>query len=69
MKTGVPHNIPEGWSTIDACMNIPVEIKGITIRYPYRCVPNVNVHRWTTVQPWIADVNHIVDRATASTET
>jgi hypothetical protein len=32
MKTGAPHNIPEGWSAIDACMNVPVEIKGITLR-------------------------------------
>ena len=34
---GMLQNIPEGWSAIDACMNMPVEIKGVTIRRPYRC--------------------------------
>ncbi|KAF9651191.1 hypothetical protein BDM02DRAFT_3091558 [Thelephora ganbajun] len=34
---GILRNIPEGWSAIDACMNMPVEIKGVTIRRPYRC--------------------------------
>jgi len=30
-------NIPEGWSAVDACMNTPVEIKGVTIGHPHRC--------------------------------
>lgn len=30
-------NIPEGWSAVDACTNLPVEIHGVTIRRPYRC--------------------------------
>ena len=30
-------NIPEGWTAIDACMNMPVEIKGVAVRRPYRC--------------------------------
>ncbi|KAF9651184.1 hypothetical protein BDM02DRAFT_899049 [Thelephora ganbajun] len=34
---GMLRNVPEGWSSIDACMNMPVEIKGVTIRRPYRC--------------------------------
>jgi len=34
---GVLRDIPEGWSNIDACMNMPVEIKGVTVRRPYRC--------------------------------
>lgn len=34
---GMLQNIPEGWSTIDACMNMPVEIGGVTVRRPYRC--------------------------------
>ena len=34
---GVLRNIPEGWSATDACMNMPVEIKGVTVRRPYRC--------------------------------
>ena len=34
---GMLRNIPQGWSAIDACMNMPVEIKGVTIRRPDRC--------------------------------
>ena len=34
---GMLQNIPDGWSAIDACMNMPVEIKGVTIRRPDRC--------------------------------
>lgn len=30
-------NIPEGRSGMDACMNMPVDIKGVNIRRPYRC--------------------------------
>jgi len=32
-------NTPEGWNAIDACMNLPVEIHGVTIRRPHRCEP------------------------------
>ena len=34
---GLLQNIPEGWSAMDACLNMPVEIRGVTIRRPYRC--------------------------------
>ena len=34
---GILRNIPEGRSEMDACMNMPVEIKGVTVRRPYRC--------------------------------
>jgi len=34
---GVLRNIPKDWETIDACTNMPVEIKGVKIRRPYRC--------------------------------
>ena len=34
---GLLRNIPEGRSEMDACMNMPVEIKGVHIRRPYRC--------------------------------
>jgi len=34
---GTLQNIPEGWTDLDACMNMPVEIKGVTVRRPYRC--------------------------------
>jgi len=31
------HNVPEGWSDVDACMSMPAEIKGVTFRRPDRC--------------------------------
>jgi len=34
---GTLRNIPEGWSAIEACMNMPVEIRGVTVRRPYKC--------------------------------
>ena len=34
---GVLRNIPEGWDAMDACMNMPVEIKGVKLRRPNRC--------------------------------
>lgn len=34
---GTLRNIPEGRSEMHACMNMPVEIKDITIRRPHRC--------------------------------
>lgn len=34
---GVLQNIPKDWTDLDACMNMPVEIKGVSIRRPYRC--------------------------------
>jgi hypothetical protein len=30
-------NIPEDWTNLDACMNMPVEIKGVSIRRPLQC--------------------------------
>jgi hypothetical protein len=33
----VLQNIPEDWTDVDACMNMPVEIKGVDIRRPLRC--------------------------------
>jgi len=30
-------NIPGDWTDMDACMNMPTEIKGVTIRRPHRC--------------------------------
>lgn len=33
---GTSRNISEGWNPMDACMNMPVEISGVTVRRPYR---------------------------------
>ena len=34
---GTLQNIPKHWTDLEACMNMPVEIKGVGIRRPYRC--------------------------------
>jgi hypothetical protein len=34
---GMLQNIPGDWTDLNACMNMPVEIKGVTVRRPYRC--------------------------------
>ena len=34
---GILQNIPEDWTDVDACMNMPTEIKGVSIRRPHRC--------------------------------
>jgi len=31
------HNIPEDWTDMDACMNMPTTIKGVFLRRPDRC--------------------------------
>ena len=30
-------NIPEDWTEMEACMNMPVKIKGVSVRRPDRC--------------------------------
>jgi len=34
---GILNNIPEDWTDLNACMNMPVEIKGVSVRRPDRC--------------------------------
>jgi len=54
---GALRNIPEGWSDIDACMNMPVEIKGVTVRRPYRCAyvqGSPHIHGY-----WMVDWNQV----------
>ena len=52
---GSLRNIPKGWDPIDACMNMPVEIKGVKIRRPYRC-SKVSVFPEVQVQGyWMVD--------------
>ena len=65
---GVLRNIPQGWSAIDACMNMPVEVKGVTIRRPYRCeYTRGSVHGYWMVdwdqpdcKPWFRDFQDTV---------
>ena len=67
---GVLRNIPEGWSAIDACMNMPVEIKGVNVRRPDRCAfvegsPHIHGYwmvDWdqTDCKPWYEDFQDAV---------
>jgi hypothetical protein len=34
---GILVDIPGGWDAVDACMNTPAEVKGVTVRRPRRC--------------------------------
>lgn len=34
---GILRNVPKDWDAMDACMNMPVEIKGVEVRRPDRC--------------------------------
>ena len=64
---GSLRNVPEGWDPMDACMNMPVEIKGVKIRRPDRCArvfvfPEVQIHGYWMVdwdqpdcKPWFRD--------------
>jgi len=71
---GILQNIPEYWTDLDACMNMPVEIKGVTLRRPYRCAyveGSPYVHGYWMVewdqpdcQPWHRDFHDKVRSTT-----
>lgn len=63
---GVLLDIPEGWSAMDACMNTPAEIEGVTVRRPDRCAfvsESPGIHGYWMVdrnqedcKPWHKDI-------------
>jgi hypothetical protein len=67
---GILRGIPKGWSAIDACMNLPVEIRGVTVRRPYRCAfvnGSPHIHGYWMVdwdqpdcKPWYRDYQDAV---------
>jgi len=67
---GVLENIPEGWTAMDACTNMPVEIKGVTVRRPGRCAfveGSSHIHGYWMVdwdqpdcKPWYRDYQDAV---------
>jgi len=67
---GILRNIPQGWTAIDACMNMPAEIKGVTVRRPNWCAfvggsPHIVGHwmvDWdqTDCKPWYKDFHDAV---------
>ena len=67
---GILRNIPKGWTDLDACMNTPTEIKGVSVRRPNRCLyagdsPYIRGF-WTVdwdqqdCKPWHKDFNDVV---------
>ena len=75
---GTLQNIPEGWTDLDACMNMSVEIKGVPLRRPYRCAydgSSPHIHGYWMVdwdqpdcKPWHRDFHNTVrDRTMNST--
>ena len=64
---GILRNIPEDWTDIDACMNMPAEIKGVSVRRPHRCQyveGSSHIHGFWMVdwdqidcKPWHQDFN------------
>jgi hypothetical protein len=67
---GVLRNIPDDWSPIEACMSMPVEIMGVTIRRPHRCAfidGSPHIHGYWMVdwdqpdcQPWYREYQDVV---------
>ena len=70
---GLLRNIPKDWNAIDACMRMPVGIKGVEIRRPDRCAhvfvfPEIQVRGYWTVdwdqpdcKPWYRDFEDKVE--------
>jgi len=67
---GILNNIPKDWTDLDACMNMPVEIKGVSVRRPDRCgyeegSPHIHGYwmvDWdqTDCKPWPRDFHDTV---------
>ena len=67
---GMLQDIPRGWTAMDACMNTPANIEGVTIRRPDRCAfvsGSPHIHGYWTVnwnqkdcKPWLKDIRDIV---------
>jgi len=67
---GMLQNVPEGWTAMDACTNMPVEIVDVTIRRPDRCASvegSPHIHGYWMVdwdqpdcKPWYKDFHDAV---------
>ena len=49
-------NIPEGWTDLDACMNMPTTIQGVSLRRPDRCGYVAGSHIYGF---WMVDWNQV----------
>ena len=52
---GVLRNIPEGWDVIEACMSMPVVIKGVQLRRPDWCTRFMEFPRIRVAGYWMVD--------------
>ena len=67
---GELQNIPGDWTDLEACMNMPAEIKGVTVRRPDRCEyvdGSPHIHAFWMVdwdqpdcKPWHQDITDMV---------
>ena len=63
--SGALQNIPRDWTDLDACMNMPAEIRNVSVRRPDRCgyvTNSSHIHGFWTVdwdqpdcKPWYKD--------------
>ena len=74
---GLLRNIPQGQDSMDACMNMPIEIEGVTINRPYRCAfVGGDIHGYwmvdwdqTDCKPWFRDFRDEVSQRFPSIRT
>ena len=52
---GILRNIPKDWDPVDACMDMPVEIKGVKIRRPKWCEGRYDLLDFQTRGHWVVD--------------
>jgi hypothetical protein len=66
---GILRNTPQGWTDLYACMNMPVEINGVTVRRPDRCqhgegsdIQGFWMVDWEEpgCKPWLQNVHDVV---------
>lgn len=67
---GMLLDVPESWTPMDACMNTPAEVKGVTFKQPHRCKwvdGSPHIHGYWVVdwdqkdcQPWHKDIRDAV---------
>jgi len=51
------YNIPDDWTDLDACMNMPTTIKGVSLKRPDRCgyvADSSHIHGF-----WMVDWNQV----------
>ena len=75
---GMLQNVPEDWTAMDACMNMPAEVQNVTVRRPDRCAfvdveGSPRIHGYWMVdwdqpdcKPWFEDFHDAVSSISLS---